>query len=263
MREKLGIDGTGVLVGVIDEGFSGNHPDLEPRWKSQYGWKDFINDEADPYDSDNGHGTVVTGIIVAGDNSGDNIGIAPGSQFISAKILEDGLGFSSDALAAMEWMMDPDDDGNSATGQQHVPNVVNNSWSSINSTYSTYFWSAVNSWIAAGIFPCFIAQNHGPDPSSVRVPGSYPQSFCVGGVNENDEIGDFSGRGPVTWDSIEYIKPDIVAPCFADIKFCIPTDQTWWQNNYPSGYYIGDGKTSTAGPHVTGAVPSLCKPILF
>ena len=252
VREQLGVDGTGVLIGIIDEGFSSNHPDLVPRWKSQFGWRDFVNGQPNPYDSNNGHGTQVTGILVAGNSSGDEIGIAPGAQFISAKAFHDHSGYTNDILDAMEWMLDPDDDGNPNTGNEHVPDVVNNSWGG--SPYDTVFRNSVDSWIAAGIFPCFIAQNWGPNPSTVSAPGSYPQSFCVGAVDDNDVIQNFSGRGPVTWSGVTYIKPDVVAPSGPNIKFCIPTDQTWWQQNYPNGYLIGSGATSTAGPHVTGAV---------
>ncbi len=252
VRDNLSIDGSGVLIGIIDEGFSGNHPDLVPRWKSQYGWIDYATGSQNPIDSGSGHGTAVTGIIVAGDNSGDEIGVAPGAQFISAKAFQNGSGLPSDVLDAMEWMLDPDGDGNPNTGQEHVPDVVNNSWGG--STYDTYFWAAVDSWIAAGIFPAFIAHNYGPNPSTVTAPGSYPQSFCVGGVDSNDVIGSYSGRGPVTWNSVQYIKPDVVAPCEPAIKFCVPTDQAFWIENYPSGYIVSDGRTSTAGPHVTGIV---------
>lgn len=38
VHDELGTTGSGVIVGIIDEGFSSNHPDLVPRWKSQYGW---------------------------------------------------------------------------------------------------------------------------------------------------------------------------------------------------------------------------------
>ena len=244
VRENLQINGTGVLVGVIDTGFSNAHSDLSPRWKSQFGWKDFVNGNSSPYeDHTSSHGTGVTGIIVAGGNSGDNIGVAPGVQFISAKAFDyQGYGSASNILSAMQWMLDPDEDGNPNTGQQHVPDVVNNSWGG--GTYDTYFWNAVNSWVAVGIFPVFIAQNFGPNPSTVSAPGSYPQSFCVGAVDSFDVIRSYSGRGPVTWSSIQYIKPDVVAPSEPYIKFCVS----------PNGYVVGSGKTSTSGPHVTGAV---------
>ncbi len=254
---NLDINGTGVLVGIIDCGFSGNHPDLVPRWKQQYGWKDFVNNQSQPYDSPSGHGTRVTGVIVAGDNSGSSIGVAPGAQFISAKTFHrdasgHDTGTPANIRAAMNWMLDPDEDGNLNTGQEHRPDVVNNSWGGY--TYSEYYRDAVDNWIVAGIFPCFIAHNYGPGTSTVTAPGSYPKSFCVGGTNNNDVICNFSGRGPVTWNGVTYKKPDVVAPCQPDVKFCIPTDQPWWQQNYPSGYIVEDGKTSTSGPHVTGAV---------
>lgn len=143
---------------------------------------------------------------------------------------------------AMQWMMDPDEDGNPNTGQEHVPDVVNNSWWS--GPLDTYWWGAVNSWVAIGIFPAFIAGNGGPAPSSVAAPSSYPQSFSVGAVDSFDVIRSYSGRGPITWSSVTYTKPDVVAPSEPSIKFC----------TLPDTYALLNGATSTAGPHVTGVV---------
>lgn len=247
VRDYIQIDGEGILVGVIDNGFSATHPDLSPRWKSVYGWKDFSTGSPTPFDDAlDGHGTWVTGIIVAGNSSGNDIGVAPGAQFIAAKAFSMGGGTGTSTLSAMQWMLDPDDDGNPSTGQEHVPHVVNNSWNG-GTTYS-YWRTAVSNWVAAGIFPVFSAGNtqvFPAPPSSVQSPADYPESFGVGYVNDADLIGDYSGRGPVIWPpDPPLVKPDVVAPSLPDIKVCQPT----------TGYAIKNGKTSTAAPHVTGAI---------
>ncbi|KAJ2077187.1 hypothetical protein H4R24_005276 [Coemansia sp. RSA 988] len=91
-HKELGLDGTGVRVGVIDTGVDYLHPDLGGCWKTpgcpfQFG-SDFVGDgydsattpspHPDPYPRDtcDGHGTHVTGIIAA--NGGKVRGVAPG-----------------------------------------------------------------------------------------------------------------------------------------------------------------------------------------
>jgi subtilisin family serine protease len=97
----LGISGTGVVVvAVMDTGADGQHP---PCWTITGGnlghgfvnhsgsWYDAVNEGIYPYD-DHGHGSHVTGSAVGR----RNIGVAPGAQWISVKILAgDGYGLRS------------------------------------------------------------------------------------------------------------------------------------------------------------------------
>src|SRR5919202_689019 len=68
--------GSGVTVAVVDTGAQLDHPDLQGRLTSGY---DFVNHDADPTD-DNGHGTHVTGTIVAARNTVGVVGVAPEAQ---------------------------------------------------------------------------------------------------------------------------------------------------------------------------------------
>jgi bacillopeptidase F len=81
-----GFDGTGIIVGNIDTGVDANHPAFGSRWVSG-GWHDPINNQPNPYD-DHGHGTHTMGTICGGDGNGsftDDIGVAPGANFMMAK----------------------------------------------------------------------------------------------------------------------------------------------------------------------------------
>ena len=61
IHSMLGLNGSGVKVAVLDTGIEEAHPELN---NSVIAWADFINGLPDPYD-DNGHGTLVSGIIGA------------------------------------------------------------------------------------------------------------------------------------------------------------------------------------------------------
>ena len=89
--------------------------------------------------------------------------------------------------------------------------VVNNSWGSA-ATYNTEFLEDVRAWVAAGIFPAFANGNNGPGSGTVGSPGSFPESFGVGATDINDQIASFSSRGPVVWDGVRYVKPQLSAP---------------------------------------------------
>jgi subtilisin family serine protease len=80
--------GTGVVVGVVDEGVDFSRPDLAG--KQAPGAWDFVNGDAtvfDPADGDK-HGTHVAGTIAANTNNGElGAGMAWGAQILSVKCL--------------------------------------------------------------------------------------------------------------------------------------------------------------------------------
>ena len=93
------------------------------------------------------------------------------------------------------------------------------------------------------------AHNQGPDCSTVaNPPGIYEAAYTVGALSTGtDNIASFSGRGPVTVDGSNRIKPDITAP---GVSIRSAT------NACDSCYTIGNG-TSAASPHIAGAMALL------
>lgn len=231
-----GLTGKGVLIGHIDTGADGNHPDLAGKI---YAWKDCISGRPTPYD-DQGHGTHSLGTIIGGSASGKAIGVAPDARVAVAKVFPaSGGANTSDILAAMEWIMDPD--GDPATDD--APRMVSNSWGS--SSLVKTFWDPVAAWVQAGIFPCFAAGNSGPGERTVGTPGGFPHSFAVGATDAGDRIASFSSRGPVAWDGVTMVKPDVSAPG-KDIRSAMP-----------GGKYAEMSGTSMACPNVAGAITLL------
>lgn len=256
---QLGVTGTGVTVGSLDTGVQWNHPALQRKYRgynpsnpdtpdNQYNFFDAVNGQSTPYD-DNGHGTHTMGTMVGSCADGTNqIGVAPGANWISAKILGgDGTGTSEQIIAAGQWMLAPTD----SQGNHHpekAPDIVNNSWGAQTNEMDDWFREVVTNWRNAGILPEFSAGNvndHNPGgPGSVATPGSYPESFTTGAVDANNNLASFSLRGPSPYGGV--LKPEISAPG-VNIRSSVPS------NGY-NGTYSG---TSMAGPHICGTAALL------
>ncbi len=232
-RENHAVDGSGVVVGLLDTGFEETHPALQGKLLA---WKDVVDNKQGPAYDDNGHGTHCAGTIAgsAGAN-GMEIGVAPGAKFVAGKIFnKHGYTSGSVILAGMQWVVDPD--GKPGTGDE--PRLVSNSWGSNGVT--EVFLSAVESWKRLGILPVFAAGNAGPRAGTVGSPGAYPDAFTVGASTVDTQIASFSSRGPVVWRGKRIIKPDVVAP---------GRDVT---SAFPGGGYRSLSGTSMATPHVAG-----------
>ncbi len=244
---QFGIDGAGTVVASLDTGGDWMHEALHDQYRGYdpvtgavdhtYSWFDPINGQSAPYD-DHGHGTHTTGTMVGRDPAGVNeVGVAPGAQWISAKILNaSGGGTIENIIAAGEWILAPGGDPSKA------PDVVNNSWGS-GPGLDEWFRDVVIAWREAGIVPVFAAGNDGPGVGTVSIPGNYPESIAVGATDSSDGLASFSGRGPSPYGEM---KPELSAPG-VNVRSSVPG----------GGYEGGWNGTSMAAPHVAGAVALL------
>lgn len=238
------IRGAGVTVAVIDTGITPAHPQFQQPGKIR-AWKDFIAGKGAPYDdAEWAHGTHVAGTIAGTNADGWVVGIAPEATLLVAKALDAQSGGLIDtAIAAMQWAMDPDGDPNTADGAD----IVNCSLGGphLEDQWNPTLKSALEVLRAANILPVFAIGNSGPGPKTTVLPGDYPTAVGVGATSPEDAIWPRSSRGPVVWDGMLYIKPDITAPG-EEILSCTPA------RTDPSGYLYSSG-TSNACPHVVGA----------
>ena len=237
--EEFGIDGTGVVVGMIDTGVHWEHESLKTRWRGYnhdnpdnpdpYGnWFDAVEGRHMPYDMASiPHGTHVMGTIL-GQTEENVIGVAPGATYIAARAFSDQGGQESWLLAAGEYMLAPEGDPNLA------PDIVNNSWGG-GSGIDEFYRPMVQAWEAAGIVPVFAAGNSYPE--TVSTPGNYPESYAVAATDINNQRGSFSSVGPGPYD--DTVKPDISAPG-VNVRSAVP-----------GGYDSWNG-TSMAAPHIAG-----------
>lgn len=246
---ERGFDGSGVTIAVIDSGVAWQHPALKGKYRGyddttgevnhDFNWFDATRGEKEPYD-DHGHGTHVTGTILGSDGT-NQVGVAPGANWIAVKAFTQDGATEVDLLKAAEWILAPTD----SNGNQRpdlAPDIVNSSWSS-GSGFDEWYRDVVKAWIAADIFPVFAAGNasiSNPGGSgSVSTPGNYPESFAVGSVNAQNKLASNSLRGPSPYNEI---KPDIVAQG-VNVR-----------SSVPSGGYSYMSGTSMATPAVTGVV---------
>src|SRR5690606_29065160 len=76
-------------------------------------------------------------------------------------------------------------------------------------------------------------------------PADAPSTLAVGAVDRNDELAEFSSRGPVYRDV--GLKPDITAP---GVQISAAQAAGTGETDAP---YVGMSGTSMAAPHVAGA----------
>ncbi|MCH8005004.1 MAG: S8 family serine peptidase, partial [Planctomycetes bacterium] len=259
----LGFTGEGILVATLDTGVDGNHPALASRWRGldpayagnpQWAFFDPVTNQTFPFDSAS-HGTHTMGSVCGG-APGDQVGVAPGAQWIHAAVI-DRVSIAqtvSDAIAAYEWMLDPD--GDPATSFD-VPAVCSNSWGLTSGhgfpDCDQTFWSWLDACEAAGIVILFSAGNEGT--SGLRRPSDRAtddyRTLAVAAVDGNTPsfpIASFSSRGPTncTPGGTPAIKPDIAAPGVS-VRSSVP-------GGGPGGRYALLSGTSMASPHVAGVV---------
>ena len=246
----LGFTGQGVVVANMDSGVDLNHPDLTSRWRGgTNSWFDaFDTTTTVPRDGD-GHGTATMSLMVGGDAGGTAIGVAPGAQWIAARVFDDqGNATTSTLHQGFQWLLDPD--GDPATDD--APDVVNNSWGFRNLVDRCYleFQTDIQTLRAAGIAVVFSAGNEGPNPSTSISPANNPESFAVGAIDSSLAIANFSSRGPSACILNNDFFPEVVAPGVnikvADLTFGLPI---------PRFTHL-DG-TSFAAPHVAGGMALL------
>lgn len=274
----LGYTGENVLVALIDTGARLDHADLQGRlWDGgaeypNHGY-DFYQHDNDPSDTQ-GHGTHVAGTIVGTGVSGTQTGVAPGATLMVLKVFhgEDNLSEVTMWVEAMQFAVEHGADVMNMSLGQPLPD----------SSVQLMLRQACDNTLAAGVVAAVCAGNSrqiqmlAPVPYNIWSPGDCPPPhlhedqmvnaggtscvICVGAVNNNDVLGDFSSEGPATWSgvapyndypyssgsstNIGLIRPDVCAPG-VNVKSL--------DFNTTNGYCLKSG-TSMATPCVAGTI---------
>jgi bacillopeptidase F len=255
----MGITGEGVLVATLDTGVEGTHPALASRWRGndpayaghpEWAWFDPVTNTNFPT-AFGSHGTHTMGSVCGGP-PGDEVGVAPGAEWIHAAVIDrvDIPTTIADALLAFEWLVDPDGDPGT---DFDVPDVCSNSWGLLDAhgvpPCDTTFWDPLDACEAVGMVILFSAGNEGF--SGLRRPSDRAtddyRTCAVAAVDANVPgwpIASFSSRGPTLCTPLgdPAIKPDIAAPG-VNVR-----------SSTPGGNYGTSSGTSMASPHVNGVV---------
>lgn len=212
--------GSGVKVAVIDTGIDIDHPDLIDRVSPESYNTCTGSNILDDVDDKAGHGTHVSGIIVASDNTIGTIGVAPEAELVAIKAQcpNDSSGnFAGDELLdALHYVV--------GRGIK----VVNMSLGGSNR--SSLMASAIKEAIDSGI--TIVAAAGNSKSSNLSYPASYDGVFSVGaldsGLSYDSSYSNFGNR-------IDFTAPG-----------------TGVYSTYPGGKYTYLDGTSMASPQVAG-----------
>jgi len=262
-----GFTGQGIVIASADTGQRWTHNALKPHYRGwngsvanhDYNWHDSIHDSSgnpcgnnspQPCD-DYFHGTHTTGTAIGDDGGSNQIGVAPGAQWIGCRNMDENVGTPARYIECMEFFLAPTPVGGGTGDPTKAPDISINSWVCPTSEgcSTNTLQAAVEAQKAAGIMMVVAAGNAGSSCSTVSDPPSfYDASYTVGALNTGtDTAASFSSRGPVTADGSNRIKPNIAAP---------GTGTRSASNLSDSAYTIADG-TSMATPHIAGSMALL------
>jgi bacillopeptidase F len=239
---RVGLDGRGVVVGIIDPGVSAEHEQLRGGFRGgDRSWLDPTGRYDRPHDILPGHGTSVLSVAVGQGVGGVVVGVAPGATWIACVGLPRRRINNVLVTACADWMLN--------VGQ---PDVLVAPWTVPESGCDMTYHRIVSAWRAAEIFPVFAAGNRGPGVETGRSPanyaGLYPgdaQAFAVGGTAPDGEAYESGSRGPGGCGTGTY--PVVVAPA-QDVPAALALT--------PSSYARSSG-TSLAAGLAAGAVAIL------
>jgi hypothetical protein len=279
-RQELGLDGTGIVVAVLDTGvnddqdpFNGDYPGHESLRGKFLGGGNFylgdpnLNTPLDSSENPNDHGaaassyhaTHVAGTIMGtGGTTGFFAGVAPAARLVDCKVLSDaGAGFGS--ADGIEWCIHNRNNGWGLTGADTIYAGIDVLSMSLGGTSSSDGSDAgalmVNAAVEAGLVVC-IASGNDSSIDYIASPGAADAAITVGASSHastlersDDTVTDFSNEGPRLDDGdadhFDEMKPNVVAP--GDAIMSADGDFTSAGESYQSL-----SGTSMATPHVSG-----------
>ena len=190
--------GAGVTVAVVDSGAKPDHPDLAGQFAAG-GW-DYVHGDATPTDN-HGHGTHVTGTIVALNGNGIGIsGVAPGAKALELQVFadDDGDG-STSGTGQWDWVLDAFDQAG-ASGAR----VVNASLGGVGDDYLAALVADTVSRYPNTLYVVAAGnENTNLEPAAtVYLPCETPAPnvLCVGASTYTDARASFSNYGQTAVD---------------------------------------------------------------
>lgn len=234
--------GSGITIGVIDDGVDGAHEDLSANYNPLLSWNT-VDHNADASPSDargDAHGTAVAGVIAADDNGLGVVGVAPDAQVAGLQI-----GFGANGTIGQI---------DEAFARSIQFDIVNNSWGFVSSfadnfdrsflaTAASNMMNAVeNGRGGLGTNIVFAAGNDRAEGADVNYHNfqNSPYTIAVGGITNQGTFSSFSTPG-------------------AAILVSAPGERIATTDNMGASGYVGSdylfiSGTSFAAPAVSGVI---------
>lgn len=229
---KMGEQGEGVVVAILDTGIDLNHPCLKDQI---IGGKNFTSEgSADDFSDHNGHGTHVAGTIAAKEDDKGVVGVAPKAKLLIIKVLNsEGSGGYQGIIDGIRYATN----WKGSNGER--VRVMNMSLGGSENDPEMY--KAILEAVAKGILICVASGNEGDNNESTYeygYPALYNECITVAACDENRKLAPFSDNS---------LQVDVIA---SGVKVL---------STYPSSQFAKLSGTSMATPHITGVCALLVK----
>jgi subtilisin family serine protease len=217
--------GKGIKVAVLDTGIDVEHPALEPNIKCR---KNFTGGPVDNVSDEEGHGTMVAGIVAAHRSFATVNGVAPDAGLFIGKVLQQADGGAVRNLKrGIEWAVKKGVD------------IINISLGSDGQLCEIH--EEIIAASKAGIFVVCAAGNDGND--GLDFPAKYPECIAVGALNRllNERWEENSGVGSAIGEELDIMA--LGEEVLSTFPFHLDKD----------GVSVKSG-TSLAAPYITGVL---------
>ena len=188
--------GAGIQVAVIDTGIDLVHADLAGNVNAALSVSCIGGAGCSPGgQDDNGHGTAVSGIIGAANNTLDLVGVAPQVELIAVKVLDAaGSGTFGDVTAGVDYITGLNQGGNpievaNMSLGAFCPDCTEDSTDPV----FVAFHAAIQNLVNSGTTLVVAAGNSSGDSASA-VPAAYDEVITVSAMSESDGLP--GGQGP-------------------------------------------------------------------
>jgi len=191
-------NGNGIGVAIVDTGVDFTHPDLAPAAQSFTAVGTSCQD-------DNGHGTHVSGIVAALNNTIDVVGVAPNAKLYCVKVLDRlGTGSDSAVMAGLDWVFN---NHSSVVPPIRVVNMSLGRPGSLedNPPLRAFIQRLYND----GVVVVVAAGNDSNSQVNQEVPATYPEVLAVGSTTALDGSNScFLVQGRISADTASYFTTD-------------------------------------------------------
>jgi type VII secretion-associated serine protease mycosin len=177
--QRLGDNGAGVTVAVVDSGVDASHPDLAG---NVFPGTDLVNPGADGRLDRNGHGTAMAGLIAAHGhgNAAGALGIAPKAQLLPVRVTDLGSAIGGRDIDGIAW------------AAQHGVKVM---CVALGGYDQPKMRQAVQQALAADIVVVAAVGNR-PVDKDVMYPAAYPGVIAAAGADRQGNHAEVSVTGP-------------------------------------------------------------------